>query len=77
VKFRGSIIAFVNALWTGFELVDKEVLGDDLFVAKLKMRGESTFEDLLKVLMGQVKIIGAWEVLPSMQEIFIEKVKAV
>ncbi len=75
VKFRGSIIAFVNALWTGFELVDKEILGDDLFVAKVKMRGDSSFEDLLKVLIGQVKIIGAWEVLPSMQQIFIDLVK--
>ena len=25
VKFRGSMIAFVNALWTGFEIIDKEI----------------------------------------------------
>jgi ABC-2 type transport system ATP-binding protein len=71
VKFRGSMIAFVNALWTGFELIDKEILGDDRFVARVKMRGESSFEDLLQVLMGQVKIEAAWEVLPSMQDVFI------
>ena len=75
VKFRGSMIAFVNALWTGFELVDKEVLGDDRFVARLKMRGDSTFDDLLKVLIGQVKIEAAWEVLPTMQDVFINAVK--
>jgi ABC-2 type transport system ATP-binding protein len=74
VKFRGTMIAFVNALWTGFELVDKEVLGDDRFIAKVKMRGENSFEDLLKVLMGQVRIEAAWEVLPSMQDIFIQEV---
>lgn len=74
VRFRGNMIAFVNALWTGFELVDKEILGDDRFVAKLKMRGENSFEDLLRVLIGQVQIEAAWEVLPSMQDIFIEMV---
>lgn len=75
VKFRGTMIAFVNALWTGFELVDKEILGDDRFIAKVKMRGDSSFEDLLKVLMGQVKIEAAWEVYPSMHDIFIHAVK--
>ncbi len=74
VKFRGSMIAFVNALWTGFELIDKEILGDDRFVARVKMRGDNNFEDLLRTLIGQVKIEAAWEVLPSMQELFIEAV---
>lgn len=76
VKFKGTMIAFVNALWTGFELVDKEILGDDRFIAKVKMRGDSSFEDLLKVLIGQVKIEAAWEVYPSMHDIFIHAVKA-
>lgn len=75
VKFRGNMIAFVNALWTGFELTDKEVLGDDRFIARVKMRGESSFEDLLKVLMGNVKIEAAWEVLPSMHDVFLATVK--
>lgn len=74
VRFRGSMIAFVNALWTGFEVVDKEILGDDRFVVKVRMRYENQFEDLLKVLMGQVKLEAAWEVMPSMQEIFINAV---
>ena len=75
VKFRGSMIAFVNALWTGFELIDKEILGDDRFVARVKMRGDNQFEDLLQTLIGQVKIEAAWEVLPSMQELFIAAVQ--
>jgi ABC-2 type transport system ATP-binding protein len=75
VKFRGSMIAFVNALWIGFELVDKEILGDDRFIARVKMRGENNFEDLLRTLLGQVKIEAAWEVLPSMQDVFIDMVQ--
>jgi ABC-2 type transport system ATP-binding protein len=75
VRFRGNMIAFVNALWTGFEMVDKEILGDDRFEARLKMRGDNNFEDLLKTLMGHVKIEAAWEVLPSMHEVFINTVQ--
>ncbi len=75
IKFRGSMIAFVNALWTGFEIVDKDILGDDKFIVRVKMRGDNSFDDLLKVLIGQIKIEAAWEVLPSMQEIFIELVQ--
>ncbi len=77
VRFRGSMIAFVNALWTGFELVDKDILGDDRFVAKVKMRGENSFQDLLKVLIGQIEIEAAWEMLPSMQDVFIELVQPI
>ena len=72
VRFRGNIIAFVNALWTGFEIDHKEILGDDKFVVYLKMRGDSSFDDLLKVLIGQVSIEAAWEVRPSMQDVFID-----
>lgn len=75
VKFRGSMIAFVNALWTGFEVIDKDILGDDRFVVRVKMRRDSSFEDLLKVLIGQVAIEAAWEVMPSMQDVFIDLVQ--
>lgn len=74
VRFRGNMISFVNALWTGFEVIDKDVHGDDKFTVRLKMRNESSFNDLLKVLMDEVKIEAAWEVLPSMQEVFIDLV---
>ena len=69
------MIAFVNALWTGFEVHDKDILGDDRFIVRVKMRGDSSFEDLIKVLIGQVKIEAAWEVLPTMDNIFIDLVQ--
>lgn len=74
VRFSGSMIAFVNALWTGFELMDKEILDDNRFVAYVKMRGDNNFQDLLQNLLGQIQIEAAWEVLPSMQEVFIQEV---
>ena len=74
LKFSGSMIGFVNALWTGFELVDKEELGDNRFLVKVRLRGENTFEDFLKISLKEVKIEAAWEILPSMQDIFIQEV---
>jgi len=75
VKFRGNMIAFVNALWTGFEIEDKAILGDDRFIVRVRMRGDSSFDSLLQVLIGQVRIEAAWEVFPSMQDIFIDLVQ--
>ena len=69
------MIAFVNALWTGFEIIDKTILGDDRFEVSLKMRGENSFDDLLRVLIGQVQMEAAWEMLPSMQDVFIDIVQ--
>ena len=77
VKFKGNMIAFVNALWAGFEIVDKEILGDDRFLVKLKLRGESTFEDVLRISMASVQIEGAWEILPSMQDVFVDLVQPI
>ena len=75
VRFKGSMIAFVNALWTGFEVIDKDILGDDRFEVRVKMRRENSFQDLLKVLIGQIEIEAAWEVLPTMQDVFIDLVQ--
>ncbi|XOV67350.1 MAG: ABC transporter ATP-binding protein [Fluviicola sp.] len=77
VRFRGNMLTFVNALWTGFEVYDKIEHGDNRFTVRVSMRNESSFEDLLKVLIGQVSIESAWEVLPTMQDVFINLVQPV
>ena len=73
IKFQGNMIAFANALWIGYEIVSKKIHADDVFTVTLKMRGEQEFNDLLKTVMPQVKIISASEVLPSMEEIFMKE----
>lgn len=74
VRFQGNMIAFVNALWAGFELVGKEEVTENTFIAYVKMRNESNFNDLLNTLMNEVQLEGAWKVMTSMQEIFIQEV---
>ena len=65
------MIAFANALWTDFELIDKKELGDDRFLAVVKMRGKNQINDLLNALMGQIKIEAVEERIPTMQEVFM------
>lgn len=77
VRFKGNMLAFVNALWTGFEVYDKTEHGDNRFTVRVKMRNESSFDDLLQVLIGQISIEAAWEVLPTMQDVFINLVQPV
>jgi len=75
IRFKGNMLGFANALWAGFELIDHEEYGNGKHTAFVKLRGENSFQDLLKVLIGQIEIEAAWEVLPSMQQIFIDLVK--
>ena len=76
LRFQGNMIAFVNALWTDFELIDKKELGSNRFEATVAMRSSAEFEDLLKELIGQVKLEAAWEVMPSMHDVFLTNVQS-
>jgi ABC-2 type transport system ATP-binding protein len=76
LRFQGNMIAFVNALWTDFELIDKKELSANRFEAIVAMRSSAEFEDLLKSLIGQVKLEAAWEVMPSMHDVFLNNVQS-
>jgi ABC-2 type transport system ATP-binding protein len=75
LRFKGNMIAFVNVLWTDFELIDKRELGENRFEAIVSMRTTADFEDLLKSMIGQVKLEAAWEIMPSMQDVFLQQVQ--
>lgn len=69
----GSRIGFTHALWTGFELLD---LKDDTdqHIARVKMVGNHSPNDLLSVLLPNVQIHGFREIIPTMNDIFIQQV---
>ncbi|MEY3844690.1 MAG: hypothetical protein RL293_1112 [Bacteroidota bacterium] len=75
VRFKGNMIGFVNALWTDFELLGHEEIGDNRFMAKLKMRGTSQMNDLINALVGKVELELIEKKLPSMQEVFIDIIR--
>ncbi len=73
LKFSGSLIAFTNALWTGFELIDNKQ-EDDIITARVRMLKEQSPNDLLNSILPHVQVLGLEEILPSMNDIFIQKV---
>jgi ABC-2 type transport system ATP-binding protein len=73
VRYSGNKIAFTNALWAGFELL--EVREDhEHQVARVRILHNNTPNDLLQVLLPHVQVLGLNEIIPGMSEIFITKV---
>ena len=74
IQFKGVMMAFANALWTGFELIDKEQLDDNTAIAYIKMKNGNKINDLLKAVLPSVEIEAIHKVIPSMNDIFIKAV---
>ncbi len=76
VKFSGNMLGFINALWAGYELVNKKSIDENRHEVVLKMRQGNQIEDLFETIKNEVKIEAIIEKLPSLQEIFIDLVEA-
>ena len=74
VEFRGQMIGFTNALWTGFELVNHKQEGD-VIKARVRLLKDHTVNQLLQAVLPVAEIISLREVIPGMNDIFISKVK--
>lgn len=75
ICFEGNMIAFANALWVGYEIMEKHNIGENTFSVLLKMRKENSINDLLNAIMGEIKIKSVDEVLPGMESIFVKLVQ--
>lgn len=75
IEFFGNIIGFTNALWAGFELIDRTQITNDHFTARVRMLNDNSINNLLKTVIEDVKIQGIREVIPGMEDIFIETVQ--
>ncbi len=74
IQFKGLMMAFANELWTNFNLVDKKQLDDDTAIAYVQLKNDNTLNDLLKTVMPVVQIQSVNEVIPSMNDIFIQAI---
>jgi ABC-2 type transport system ATP-binding protein len=74
ISFTGNMISFTNALWTGCELLDswKE---NDLQTARIRLMEKTTINGLLQAVLPHVEVKGLKEIIPSMNEIFIQEVE--
>lgn len=75
VEFDGNMIAFANALWAGYELIDRQQISNNTFKAQVKLLGDNKLNNLLSALIPHVEIRAVNEIIPGMHDIFIEVVK--
>ncbi|HXB41162.1 MAG TPA: ATP-binding cassette domain-containing protein [Bacteroidia bacterium] len=73
INFKGNMMGFTNAMWSGGELIEKHSDGD-IHDVRVKLSGANKPNDLLKVVMPFAEINSLREVIPSMNDIFIMKV---
>ena len=73
ICYHGNRIAFTNALWSGFELLDLKE-DQEMNIAQVRMLNGHTTNNLLSVLLPHVEVAGLREVIPDMNDIFIQQV---
>lgn len=73
VGFKGNVMGFTNALWTGAEILAKET-DDDVNIFTVKLLNNLKSNDMLQAVLPTCEIISFNELVPSMNDIFIMKV---
>lgn len=74
IHFTGNVVAFANAVWGGWELLEREQIAENEFVATIKLSGNNSLNNYLKGILDHVNIIEIQKVIPSMNDIFIKAV---
>lgn len=72
VKYRGTSVAFANALWTDFELLQQNEHSDGIVEAQLLKRGDKSVDDLINNLKGHVSIEAVHRAPLNMEEVFLK-----
>ncbi|MEJ6589138.1 MAG: ATP-binding cassette domain-containing protein [Crocinitomicaceae bacterium] len=75
VRYRGTSIAFANALWTDFELLEQIEIQEGLIEAHLLKRGDKSVDDLIRNLQGHVTIDSVYREQPQMDHIFLDLIE--
>jgi len=65
----------LNTINPVFEIINQEKAGNGLFTSSIKIKNGKGPNDLLQELIGKVEVHGFEEKLPSINDIFISKVK--
>lgn len=73
VAFKGNVMGFTNALWTGAEVLGKEV-EDDTNIFTIKLLNNFTANNMLNAVLPTCELVSFNEIIPSMNDIFIMKV---
>lgn len=75
MTFKGNIIGFTNAMWTDFDVIETHKLENGLTKANIRLLNGRTLNDLLKIGLEFIEIHEVQEIVPSMNDIFINVVE--
>lgn len=73
VEYSGNGISLANSLWGDFELLEN-IKDEEMFKAKIRLNEKATTNDLLQSLIANVSVHGFREIIPGMNDIFIQLV---
>lgn len=73
ISFKGNVMGFTNALWTGAGIIDRHT-EDEIHHFTLKGLNNITSNQLLQAVIPVCEVISFYEVIPGMNDIFISKV---
>ena len=75
LHFKGNYETLTAALSTNFEIESKNTQ-DDLNIVKIKKLNGATTNNLLQSIIGQIEIIAVNDIIPTMNDIFINMVSS-
>ena len=75
IEFKGTGVAFANAVWGGWEMINNKQLAESHAIATIKLTGGTQLNDFLKGIINSVEIQSVNKVIPDMNEIFIRAVE--
>jgi len=73
ISFKGNVMGFTNALWTGAEVLEKYT-DDDIHFFTLKIAKNITSNQLLQNVLPTCELLSFNEIIPSMNDIFIQQI---
>lgn len=73
ISFKGNVMGFTNALWTGGEILEKHT-DDDVHFFTLKIAKNVTSSQILQAVLPTCELLSFNEIIPSMNDIFIQQV---
>ena len=74
LMFKGTLMGFTNAMWAGAELIEHST-DEDITIARVRLIGKTTGNELLQAVLPAVEVQSFREVIPSMNDVFISKVR--
>lgn len=71
ISYKGSSMAFSNAIWGGWKLISHGS-NDDINTAIIELNDSLTMNDFLKGIIEKISIIEVSKNIPTMQDVFLK-----